>query len=127
MEDLDLPSQRIPFEFLDRIPARLHRKIGQEFPFNLLSVLWRSSFISVDHCQSQSWIPRLLAYGWQNTDSTIPDFKNGLVWIALAILDFDPVETFDHDLVHYRCNGMIAIACQAIDTGPYQECRAGVW
>ncbi|MDA9543224.1 hypothetical protein ACM43_01355 [Bradyrhizobium sp. CCBAU 45321] len=87
----------------------------------------RSSFISVDHCQSQSWIPRLLAYGWQNTDFTIPDFTNSLVWIALAILDFDPVEAFDHDLVHYRCNGMIAIACQAIDTGPYQKCVPTSW
>ncbi|MCC8968851.1 hypothetical protein H8A95_42975 [Bradyrhizobium sp. Pear76] len=104
MEDLDLPSQGIPFEFLDRIPARLHRKIGQEFPFDLLSVLWRPSFISVNHCQCQSWIPRLLAYRRQNTDFTIADFKNSLVWIALAILDLDPVET---------------IACEAIDAGPY--------
>ncbi|MGY3530825.1 hypothetical protein ACVIHD_006346 [Bradyrhizobium embrapense] len=36
------------------------------------------------------------------------------------------METFDHDLVHYRCNGMIAIACQAIDTGPYQEMRSNL-
>ncbi|WP_225122942.1 hypothetical protein, partial [Bradyrhizobium sp. BRP22] len=57
----------------DFISVRLGDFVGirsQEFPFNLLSVLWRSSFISVDHCQSQSWIPRLLAYRWQNTDFT---------------------------------------------------------
>ncbi|WP_225122940.1 hypothetical protein [Bradyrhizobium sp. BRP22] len=30
VEDLDLPSQGIPFELLDRIAARLHRKIGPQ-------------------------------------------------------------------------------------------------
>ncbi|WP_439397896.1 hypothetical protein ACRQ5Q_11750 [Bradyrhizobium sp. PMVTL-01] len=95
----------------------------QDFPFKFLSVLWRSSFhprgsLSKIEAGYHECLP--------NTDFTIPDSKNSPVWIALAILDFDPVDTFDHDLVHYRCNGMIAIACQAIDTGPYQEMRSNL-
>ena len=51
VEYLNLPPQRIPFQFLDGVRARAHRQVRNQLPLDFLSVLRRPTLVGMDHCQ----------------------------------------------------------------------------
>jgi hypothetical protein len=57
----------------------------------------------------------------QDSDPAIFDFENSLDRIAIIVPDFDPVQTVDHDLIHFIGDSMISISGQAIDAGSHEE------
>jgi hypothetical protein len=75
----------------------------------------------MDHGQGQRGIAILLSDRRQDANLAMSDLKNGLVVIALAVSDFDAMEPFDADLVHFVGDGVIPVSSQAVDAGPDQE------
>lgn len=126
MEDFDLPPQRVPFDLLDGVRARLDREIGEELPLDFLSPLRPSPLLSMDHGQSECGIFRLFADRRQDAYLAIPDLKNGVVGIAFVVLDLDPMQTLDRNLVHFVGNCMIAVPGKPINTGSHQEMRSNL-
>ncbi|MET4236487.1 hypothetical protein ACVWXN_005936 [Bradyrhizobium sp. i1.4.4] len=121
VEHLHLPSQSIPFELLNGVGAGTDRQVGDQLPIDLLSVFRRPALFGMDHRQGQSGIALLLSDRWQDTYLAIPDLKNGLVGIAGGVSDFDAMEPFDGDLVHFVGDRVIPVPSQAVDAGPDQE------
>lgn len=71
----------------------------------------------MDHRQGQSGIALLLSDRRQDANLAIPDLKNGLVGIAVAVSDLDAMEPFDGDLVHFVRDRVIPVSSQAVDAG----------
>jgi len=94
VEHLDLPSQTIPFELLNGVGAGTNRQVGDQLPIDLLSVFRRPALFGMDHRQGQSGIALLLSDRRQDANLAIPDLKNGLVGIAVAVSKFDAMEPF---------------------------------
>ncbi|MCK1641351.1 hypothetical protein IVA95_28225 [Bradyrhizobium sp. 157] len=81
----------------------------------------RPTLSGMDHCQGRSGIAILLSDRRQDAYLAIPDLKNGLVGIAVAVSDFDAMEPFGGDLVHFVDDRVIPVFSQAVDAGPDQE------
>ena len=77
MEHLDLPSQSIPVELLDRVRAGAYRQIRDQLPVDPLSVFGVDALLGMDHRQAQRRIALLLADRRQDADLAIPDLENG--------------------------------------------------
>src|SRR3984893_10824728 len=75
----------------------------------------------MDHRQGQCGISLVLSDRRQDSDPAIFDFENSLDRIAIIVPDFDPVQTVDHDLIHFIGDSMISISGQAIDAGSHEE------
>jgi len=112
VEHLDLPSQTIPFQLLNGVGAGTNRQVGDQFPIDL-SVFRRPALFGTDHRQGQSGIALLLSDRRQDANLAIPNLKNGLVGIVVAVSDFDAMEAFDGDLVHFVGDRVIPISSQA--------------
>jgi hypothetical protein len=66
----------------------------------------------------------LFANRRQDADLAVPDLENCLVGIAIAVSDFDAMQSLDGDLIHFVGNRVVPVPRQAVDTGPDQEVRS---
>ncbi len=89
VEDLNLPSQVIPFELLDGLCTGADRKIGDQLPLDLLPVSWRRPLFGMNHRQGQRGIALLLSNRRQDPNLAIPDLENSLIGIAVVVSDVD--------------------------------------
>ncbi|MGY3532308.1 hypothetical protein [Bradyrhizobium sp. USDA 4452] len=80
----------------------------------------------MDHGQSECGIFRLFADRRQDAYLAVPDLKNGVVGIAFVVLDLDPMQTLDRNLVHFVGNCMIAVPGKPINTGSHQKMRSNL-
>ncbi len=126
MQDFDLRPQRVPFDFLDGIPARLDREIGEELPLDLLSPFRRSPLLSMDHGQSECGKFLLLADRRRNPKLAETNFETLFVRVASVILDLDPMQAFDRNLVHFVGSCMNAVPGKPINTGSHKEMRSNL-
>jgi hypothetical protein len=62
----------------------------------------------------------------KNPDAPVTNLKNGFADLTLLVAHFDPMQPLDFDLSHLVGNGMIALARQAVDTGPEKEMSTGI-
>ena len=60
-EHLDLPPQRIPVQFLDRVRLTCDRQIGDQFPPDRLAAIRRAPLGRVDYSQFQGPVALVLA------------------------------------------------------------------
>src|SRR3546814_4665623 len=78
----------------------------------------------MDHRQAQGGIPLLFSDRRQHSNPAVPDLENSFIGVAVAVSDFDTTQSFDGDLGHFVGDSVVAVASQAINTGPHQEMRA---
>src|SRR6266566_4877662 len=53
-----------------------------------------------------------------------PDLENGFVRIAVAVSNFDAMQSLDRDFIHFLGDRVIPVTSQPVDTGPNQEMRS---
>src|SRR5262245_7228654 len=76
--------------------------------------------------RSTAWITVNVSAGYrflfadrrQDANLAISDLKNRFVGIAIAVSDFDAMQSLDGDLIHFVGNRVISVPRQAVDTGP---------
>ncbi|HEX2851690.1 MAG TPA: hypothetical protein VHO24_00525 [Opitutaceae bacterium] len=100
MEDLDLPTQRIPLQLFDRFCARAHGQIGEQLPTDSLPAFGRAALLRVNHRQFQRPVVLLLRDGCQHEHPTVSQFEHGLGSLAVLIAHGDTMEAFDPNLLH---------------------------
>lgn len=76
MKGLDLPSLCVSFQLLDDVEARTHRQVCNQFPVDLVAVLWRAFLGGVNDGKDQLAIILLFAYRWTNQHATKTYLEN---------------------------------------------------
>jgi hypothetical protein len=124
VEHLDLPSQGIPSQLLNRLDPRPDWEVGDQLPADPLSVLRRASFLSVDHGQGEGRMSPLFPNRRQDAEPAPPKLENRLVRIAFPAADLDSVQPLDSHRRHLGRDSVTTVSGQAVVAGPDHEMRS---
>lgn len=89
MERLDIPTQRVPLKFFNRLHSRGDWQVGDQLPFNGIAATWLAALGRMQHREYERGVTALLPNRRQYADPPELEFKDRFGHVPTTIAHVD--------------------------------------